>query len=186
MRKKALAKIRNQDPATKEDLVLLGTSDPMFYEDFEDDMRSSNSWDFDRSEESENIFDQGMQNFDSHENKFKIRQARLLNPESSLIRFWNLIMFFLMVYTAVIMPFKVSFIDENYLAWSVFDTIVDIFFIMDIVINFNMPYFDSNNCLVTKRSSIFFNYIKGWLLLDLVSSIPMEILEMTILDSEIF
>jgi hypothetical protein len=50
-----------------------------------------------------------------------------------------------------------------------------VLFIVDIVLTLNMPYFDSKKNLVTDRYRIFINYLSGWLLLDLLTSLPIDV-----------
>lgn len=94
-------------------------------------------------------------------------------------------MFLLMIYTSLIMPFKISFIDDNITSWMIVDTMVDFLFITDIIINLNLPYFDQNNNLIAKRSVIFMSYLKSWLIIDITSSIPMDLLESVVLRNSI-
>ena len=54
------------------------------------------------------------------------------------------------------------------------DNIIDIFFLIDFLINFNLAYYDDNNNLITDRKKIFYNYLYGYLFLDLISSIPLN------------
>jgi hypothetical protein len=60
----------------------------------------------------------------------------------------NIIM--LLLYTAVIMPFKISFMTDASTTWYVLDTSVDIMFLTDVVINLNLPYFDKDEQLVVR------------------------------------
>ncbi len=65
----------------------------------------------------------------------------------------------------------------------VFDTIIDVFFILDlcnidihlvdklIVVNFNTGFY-RKGIVVMKRKDIVLNYLKTWFLLDLLASFP--------------
>ncbi len=81
--------------------------------------------------------------YETSENKIKIRNARLFNPESLFYKIWSTVIVTLLMYTAIIMPYKVSFISDPIYGWTIFDTVIDFLFLSDLVINLNTPYFDS-------------------------------------------
>ena len=53
----------------------------------------------------------------------------------------------------------------------VFDTIIDVFFLLDILINFNTGYY-KKGVLIMNRKDIIVNYLKTWFILDLLASFP--------------
>ena len=53
--------------------------------------------------------------------------------------------------------------------------IIDIFFTIDIFISFNRAYVDSDFLLVESRCQIFKNYCFGWFLIDVISTVPVEV-----------
>ena len=123
--------------------------------------------------------------FDSLENVVRIKNSDLVNPDSLFGKIWTLIMMALLLYTAIIMPFKVSFYDDTTMGWMLFDTLVDFIFLGDVIINLNTPYFNSMNKLVTNRKMIFLHYLFTWLLIDLTSSLPIELIQSLLLHCEI-
>lgn len=52
-----------------------------------------------------------------------------------------------------------------------FDTIIDIFFLLDILVNFNSGFY-KKGVLVMSRKEIIFNYLKTWFALDMLASFP--------------
>lgn len=53
-----------------------------------------------------------------------------------------------------------------------FHSVVDAMFWLDILINFRTAVIDSHRRLVTDRAAIAVAYARGWLALDVVSSVP--------------
>lgn len=54
---------------------------------------------------------------------------------------------------------------------------VDGFFLLDIIINFLSAYENSEGKTIVNCKSIAVNYLTGWFLLDLSTSIPVQLLE---------
>lgn len=129
----------------------------------------------DKEDKQNAVPELGIALFDSEENAFHIRKAQLINPESSFVRIWSVTIMVLLLYTATLMPYKISFLEKSSLGWTIIDTLIDLLFLADIGINLNTPYFDKKSRLVTRRISIFTNYLFGWLLIDLASSIPIDL-----------
>jgi hypothetical protein len=49
--------------------------------------------------------------FDSAENNLMIIKSGLINPESYFIKLWSIVVIILLLYTATIMPYNISFVD---------------------------------------------------------------------------
>lgn len=75
------------------------------------------------------------------------------------------------------MPYKVAFEDESSDAAFIFDLCVDASFLTDIVLTFMSVYDDGTGKYVTNRRMIAKNYLKGWFTIDLLTSLPFQILE---------
>ena len=60
----------------------------------------------------------------------------LLMPDSKFKAFWNIIIITLLLYTALFVPFKISFITIESLGLVIFEWVVDIIFGIDILVNF--------------------------------------------------
>ncbi|CAD8147487.1 unnamed protein product [Paramecium octaurelia] len=85
---------------------------------------------------------------------------------------WDIISMLFIVIQMMIIPLMLSFeIDDE--RTSLFMEIMDDFFLVDILIQFNCAiYIDGK--IVLKRSSIICNYLKFWFWLDLISSLPYD------------
>ena len=87
---------------------------------------------------------------------------------------WNLIVFFLLMYTATLVPYRTIFIDneEKFTFLFFFDMLVDILYSIDLVLNFFMAYEDADKKLETRLKKIANNYLRSWFFLDFLSCIP--------------
>ena len=91
---------------------------------------------------------------------------------SIISNFLNLIFIF---YLIVFIPVFFVFEYEN-IFWKILDRIMDIFFIIDIFINFNTTYIIIDNKYELSRKKIAIKYLKSYFFIDLLSSIPISII----------
>jgi len=66
----------------------------------------------------------------------------------------------------------------------ILDSLVDFLFLADVFVNLNTPFIDGQRKLVVQRCKIFTNYLCGWMVIDVVSSIPMDFIELVVLGSD--
>ena len=116
--------------------------------------------------------------------------------------FWDWLILFLVIYTAIVTPYMASFVltrdkqredlnkdpgtRKNYQSSNsgsdftlvIVDYIVDVMFIIDIFINFRTTFVDFNDEVVSHPCRIAVHYVKTWFLIDLVAAIPFELLIM--------
>jgi hypothetical protein len=97
----------------------------------------------------------------------------LIHPESRFKQIWNLCICFLLLYTALIMPYRVAFMENVYWdSWTTLETIMDFLFIFDIFINLFSSYPTSEGHYEIRLYVIMWKYIKSWMILDIFASIP--------------
>lgn len=110
-------------------------------------------------------------------------QAELINrfiihPNSRFKISWDLIIIMFSVYNSMLIPYEFAY-GRGY-SWVIdqIDTLVDICFIIDIIINFRTAYFNSKTGkLVTESKKIAYNYILyGRFGIDLIASLPVDFL----------
>jgi hypothetical protein len=78
---------------------------------------------------------------------------------------------FFIIYQSIIIPFRLCFDKDAEGGHLVFETIIDVCFMMDIIVTFNTGFY-KKGYLVMKRKEIIKNYAKTWFLLDLLASFP--------------
>ena len=116
--------------------------------------------------------------------KFTIEEERpiqcyIILPTSRVRMIWNLIVFFLLMYTATLVPYRTIFIDseEKFTFLFYFDALVDLLYFVDLILNFCMAYEDADKKLETRLKKIAINYLRSWFFLDFLSCIPFQYIE---------
>jgi len=85
---------------------------------------------------------------------------------------WNPVLIILFCWTATVAPFKMAFIDDLPFYYQVIDSVIDTVIVIDILITFRTAYKDKNDKLIDDSYKIAVNYIKTWLLLDVMAVFP--------------
>ena len=98
----------------------------------------------------------------------------ILYPDDKVIEYWGGILFILLVYTCTITPYRICLVDNDSTAWLYTDFVIDILFFLDFLINLFLAYYDKEMTLVTSHRKIFINYLKGWMIIDFLSCIPLQ------------
>jgi hypothetical protein len=94
----------------------------------------------------------------------------MIHPDGKFAMMWNIVLVFLLLYTATIMPYRMAFAEpEMFDIWWYLEIVVDIGFFTDLCVNLFSAYYNAENQLVTNRQSIFFNYLRSWMLLDILA-----------------
>lgn len=96
----------------------------------------------------------------------------LIYPKSLFKYFWDFIIFGFCLYSIIICPLSIAFDINDKLA-----LFIDGLFIIDLILNFWMGYYDNEENLIVTPKKIVFNYIFGWFWVDLISSIPFNSLK---------
>ncbi|RZB76268.1 Potassium channel AKT2/3 isoform B [Glycine soja] len=100
----------------------------------------------------------------------------IISPMDSRYRCWESFMVLLVAYSAWVYPFEVAFMHKSsnmkiYIA----DSVVDLFFGIDIVLTFFVAYIDrTTHLLVRDKKKIVVRYLSTWFVMDLASTIPYE------------
>ena len=95
---------------------------------------------------------------------------------SPLKKLWTVINIVLLLWTAIVTPYQICFIDSSSSAWFAIDLFIDTLFFLDIFLNFFSAYIDFEGKLVTDLRQIVRNYLKGWFLIDFVGVLPFQYL----------
>ena len=104
--------------------------------------------------------------------KFK-RKTYLFYPNTIFIFIWSLINLIFIFYFITFLPFFiVSFLEIKF--FLNLEKIINIFFIIDIFLNFNTTYELENKTYEKSRKKITIKYLKTYFFIDLFTSIPFE------------
>jgi hypothetical protein len=100
----------------------------------------------------------------------------VIDESAPFRRRWDMVQVVALLYVAVLVPIRTGFSQELEplsSAWWV-ELCVDVYFIIDLFLNFMTSYYDSDGVLVRNTREIAMHYAKGWLLLDVVSCLPIS------------
>lgn len=100
----------------------------------------------------------------------------VIDPHGKLYLFWLSLMSFLLLYIAIVDPFMSAFIDFDDNKTQAADIIVDLMFMLDFFINLNLAFDNEDGIVVKDRKEIFLKYLKGWMIMDACSSVPLGII----------
>lgn len=98
----------------------------------------------------------------------------MLNPDRLFRRTWDFAQLLLLVYICAAVPLRVGFDRPTYGGWFITDLLVDLFFIIDIGLNFITAYQDDDGDLSTDLRDISRHYVRTWLALDIVAAFPVD------------
>lgn len=103
----------------------------------------------------------------------------IIDPNSVKKGLWDLIIGIVMLYVSIVTPLSMAFLETNtfdVLFWV--DVTIDAIFALDVILNLNTYYLDEEGNIIVKRKEIFLNYLRGWLIVDIFTCIPFEILQL--------
>jgi hypothetical protein len=94
---------------------------------------------------------------------------------------WDLLLAFLIFYSVITIPFRLAFMvdaegyygEHDEVALGI-DIVIDIFFFLDICLSFRTCFINDDSALVTDWKKIAIVYLKGWFLIDFVSTVPID------------
>jgi len=99
----------------------------------------------------------------------------IFHPYESVRLIWDVSITIVMIYVLVDIPIQICFdvnLPTNH-PWMLAEFAVDIFFMVDIMFNFNTGFFEDEK-YITSRAKIAKRYVSGWFWLDLSTSIPFD------------
>ena len=108
--------------------------------------------------------------------KQKIKHRLIISPTSTFRRSWDLFILLLILYNALLMPYRLAFALANPGPVDMFDTVADVIFLMDLAFNTRTAFVDSNNKLISDPKKIFIHYACSWLIIDALSSVPFNLI----------
>lgn len=104
-------------------------------------------------------------------NSKEVYPKSLIHPDSSFKMTWDIISMMFIIYLAITVPYKICFNIIYFGVWAYLDLIMTIFFIFDILIEFNTGFY-AKGALVSDRKVVAKNYLKFWFWMDVIASIP--------------
>eukprot|EP01038_Epipyxis_sp_PR26KG_P011631 gene11631-15580_t len=123
--------------------------------------------------------------------KFKRTKSRyqwyqkIINPNDPRKIMWDLFICVLVVYSVIIIPFRIGFHLQLSLPELVFDYMIDGIFLIDMILYINTSYYDVKAMtFIHDRYKIILNYAKFWFWVDIISTIPFDDIFGTIINTD--
>jgi hypothetical protein len=92
-------------------------------------------------------------------------------PESAFKTYWDMIGFAFIVIQSIMIPFNLCFSVNPTGFMGFLEYLIDCFFIVDMIINFNCGFY-KKGVLIMTRKEIMINYLKTWFVLDALATFP--------------
>ena len=90
---------------------------------------------------------------------------------------WDWLILILTTYIAIMVPYNVAFRrNDRKRDLIIFDMVIELFFIMDIVVHFRTSFVDISGRIIYDQKKIAIHYLKGWFILDFLAALPFEAL----------
>ena len=100
----------------------------------------------------------------------------VMHPQAGFRKGWNFVVVALLLYTALIMPYRLAFSDYDDLGWFTIERIIDGLFFMDVVFTCVTGVELEDGTILMRPFSIFCKYARTWLILDLIACIPFSLI----------
>jgi len=98
-----------------------------------------------------------------------------ISPESTFRKQWDLSQALILVYISLAIPFRVAYKVNAQGPIYVFELAIDIYFYIDIILNFLTGYHDEvDSEIVMDLAMISKNYLKSWFTIDIVACLPID------------
>ena len=107
-------------------------------------------------------------------------QRCLLDPTSTWKGRWDLLILLLILYSAVSVPLHIGFDSHSEGALWTLEASMSMIFMVDLTLTFCTAYYDAEGLWVRDHRMIALRYLKGWFWIDAPSSVPVELIELSL------
>ncbi|OQR87188.1 Voltage-gated Ion Channel (VIC) Superfamily [Achlya hypogyna] len=101
-------------------------------------------------------------------------QHWVLHPQDTFVVNWQLTIAFAIIYSTIMVPYRIGFNSDPIGTDLGFDLFVDALFFADIAISFRTAFYTAERQLVVHSKTIMLTYLRGWFLIDFVSTVPID------------
>ncbi|CAD8155968.1 unnamed protein product [Paramecium pentaurelia] len=97
------------------------------------------------------------------------------NPTSTFRIIWESISMLFIFVQMIYIPMALSFSIDSQIGMEIVNNIMDVFFVIDIILNFRLAYYE-NGKLECRIKHIALNYLKLWFWIDVIAVLPFDLL----------
>lgn len=105
---------------------------------------------------------------------------RLFPPKGYVKMHWDPVIQLLVMYNCIFIPMSLAFAYKMDSTHLLIDYCIDCFFVIDMLISCSTVYYNQHYEMVIDRRSIISHYLRTWLLIDLLSILPLEVFALLI------
>jgi len=100
----------------------------------------------------------------------------IFNIDSNFLSYWDFLITLITLYTLTFSPYQMAFpeVTSNFI--QIMECFMDLVFMIDIIFQFFIPFYNYEEDLIKTKIEIAKNYITGWFFIDLIASIPGSIM----------
>lgn len=108
--------------------------------------------------------------------RFRVHRVPLhmLNPETPGKRSWDILLVFCVLYNTCVVPYRVCFHRDATGGFSTFESVIDVGFFIDIVLNFFTGIYLQNGDISYDMRIVSLAYVRSWFFVDFFSTIPLD------------
>jgi hypothetical protein len=98
------------------------------------------------------------------------------NPDAPGRQGWDMVMIPFLLVILMVVPLRIGFDFEvpPGSGWFWIDVVIDVYFLLDIVVNFRTAYHNEHGQIETDTCLIAKSYMKGWFIIDFASCLPVQ------------
>jgi CRP-like cAMP-binding protein len=106
----------------------------------------------------------------------------IVHPEHQRLLIWILVGMIFILYEVFLTPYRLCFDSPASGIMFVWETIINVYFLIDVCLNFFVSYLTPEGQVVRSHRDVVKNYLTGWFLVDVAASIPVDWIEMAMSD----
>ena len=111
---------------------------------------------------------------------FWSRAWGVVNPRHVFVQMWDLNTLFLLVFTCLVTPYEIAFLDEvkgtGVEVLFYVNQLINIVFVVDMVLVFFLPLEGPNGSWITAKPALALSYFKRMFIIDAISVIPFDVI----------
>jgi hypothetical protein len=104
----------------------------------------------------------------------EIMRRWIFVPSSQRKIMWDLLLGAIIVYSVLVITYRFSFNVDPDTSMTAVDGCVDVLFLVDMIVSFRTAFLDADGVLNTLPWDITRNYLKGWFIIDFLSTAPID------------
>ena len=98
----------------------------------------------------------------------------MIYPNNALKANWDMIVTLILIFTCMVTPYRIAFVEEDDEFWTVLNTSIDFMFLIDMILCFVSAYYTDEFELIEDRKTIAMNYLTSWFFIDFLAIFPFE------------